>query len=290
MHKKKRRGGGGFDTLTSCISIALVLLVLGTVVFSVTFADRLSRNLRENMPVEVLLDDSLAAADAARLGRELARQPYVRKVHYISKEQATREMASALGDSPVSFIGGSPVPAEFELYLQADYATADSLARYVPAIRQRAGVNDVIYPKDTLDDMNKALAIASLALLGIAVLMAFVSFSLINNTMRMSVYARRYTIHTMKLVGARRGFIRRPFMARAFWMGLAASLAADGLLFCGIRVLMQLDVYVSELITPVVVAATLGSVLVCGLLLTLLCAFFSVNKHLRMTGNKVYLK
>lgn len=290
MAKKKKRTGGGFDTVTSCISIALVLILLGTVVFTVTFANGLSRNLRENIPVEVLLSDSIPAAEAVRLQTSLKQQPFVKEIHYISKEKATAEMAKALDGSPADFLGTSPIPAEFELYLNADYANSDSLAHYMPLVRQRAFVTDVVYPKDTLGDMDYALAIGSLVLLTVAVLMAFVSFSLINNTMRMSVYARRYTIHSMKLVGAKWCFIRRPFMWRAFGIGLTASLLACAVLAGGMYLLVGLDVYVSALVTPLVAGATLGSVVVAGLALTMLCAFFSVNKHLRMTGGQVFLK
>lgn len=290
MAKKKKRCSGRFDTITSCISIALVLVLLGAVVFSVTFADALSRNMRENIPVEVLLDDSIPQSETVRLEATLRQQPYVKTVHYISKAKATAEMAEALDGSPADFLGTSPIPAEFELYLNADYANSDSLALYMPLIKQRSYVTDVVYPKDTLGDMDYALAIGSLILLGMAILMAFVSFSLINNAMRMSVYARRYTIHSMKLVGAKWSFIRRPFMWRAFCIGLVAAVLADVALSGGIYALIRLDVYVSELISPLVIGATLGSVLVCGLILTLLCAFFSVNKHLRMSGNEVFLK
>ena len=139
--------------------------------------------------------------------------------------------------------------------------------------------------------MNHTIHIISGVLLAVAALLAFVSFSLINNTVRMSIYARRFSILTMKLVGAKWSFIRRPFMARAFWIGLIAALVADGLLLAGMQALMHMNVNNEfEVITPLVMAATLGSVLVCGLMLTLLCTFFSVNRHLRMTTDQVYLK
>lgn len=290
MAKKKRRGSGSFNTITACISTALVLILLGTVVFFVTMADNLGRTLRENFTVEVLLDDSISNREAVALQRTLREQPYVRHVSYTSKERATREQAEALDTDPSEFLGYSPIPASFELHLKAEYADKDSLARYTPALKAHRYVTDVVYPQDLVEVVNDNIRRVSIVLLAIAVLLAFVSFALINNTMRLSVYARRFTIHSMKLVGAKWSFIRRPFMRRAFWIGLVASLVADGLLFSGMQALIEWDADISRLITPFVMAVTLGSVFACGLLLTLSCAFFSVNRHLRMSGNDVFFQ
>lgn len=290
MTKRRKRNGGGFSTLTSCISTTMVLILLGTVVFFVTVGHNFSRSLRENFTVEVLLDDSIGNRDLVQLQKELRTKPYVRNVHYISKERGTREMAKALESGPDEFLGYSPIPAEFELFLKAEYANLDSLKLYEPDLRRHKGVTDIIYPKDAMNFVNYIIPLTGTVMLTVALLLTFVSFSLINNTIRMSVYARRFTIHTMKLVGAKWNFIRRPFMIRAFWIGFTAALIADGLIAGGIYALLQLDVYVSTLITPAVMGITLGSVVVCGLFLTLLCAFFSVNRHLRMSASDVYLK
>lgn len=291
MGKKKKRNGGTFNTVTSCISTALVLILLGTVVLFVTMAGNFSRSVRENFTVEVLLDDSIADAELDLLRSELLAQPYAKQVTYISKEQGTREMMETLGARPEDFLGGSPIPAEFEVYLRADYANADSLNRYLPALKARPHVKELVYPLDLMDTMNHSIRVVSLVLLGVAVLLAFVSFALINNTVRMSIYARRFSIHTMKLVGARRSFIRRPFMRRAFWIGLVAALVADGVLLGGMLYLIRMNTNDEfEVVTPFVMGTTLGSVLACGLLLTLICTFFSVNRHLRMTTEQIYLK
>ncbi len=289
MKRKKRRGGGSFNTITSCISTTLVLILFGTVVFFVTMADNLSRSLRENFTVQVLLSDSTTNAEAYRLQGILRNQPYTRLVSYTSKEKATREQAEVLDTDPEEFLGYSPIPASFELHLKAEYANNDSLAKYTPELKKETRITDVIYPQDLMDTVNENIRRVSIVLLAVAVLLGFVSFALINNTMRMSVYARRFSIHTMKLVGAKWSFIRRPFMKRAFWIGFFSVLMADGVLFGGICSILEWDADTSSVITPLVVWTTLGSVAVCGLLLTMACAFFSVNRHLRMSGNKVYM-
>ncbi len=288
MSKKKNRKTGGFNRLTSCISTTMVLLLLGTVVFFVAMADNLSRSVRENFTVQVLLDDSTPASEIARLQRKLTTAKYTKQVVYISKEQATREQAEALNADPAEFLGYSPIPASFEVALRADYACNDSLEVYAPELRAEAHVLDVIYPQDLIDNVNRNIRLISLILLGVAALLGIVSVSLINSTISMSIYARRFTIQSMKLVGAKWSFIRRPFLLQAFLIGFLASAIADALLYAGITALMRWDADLQALITQEVIALTLGTVAAAGILLTQLCAFISVNRNLRMSSAEAF--
>ncbi len=289
MRIKRIFARGNFNALTSCISTTLVLVLFGTVVFFVTAGEQLSRSLRENFTVQVLLSDSTTNAEGIRLQTLLRQQPYVRYVTYTSKEKATREQAEAMNADPAEFLGYSPIPASFELHLKAEYANGDSLARYTPALREEACVTDVIYPQDLMDAVNRNLQRISVALLVVALLLGFVSVALINNTMRMSVHARRFSIHTMKLVGAKWNFIRRPFMARAFWMGLFSSAIADALLFAAMKSILDWETTLAGIITREVMLVTLCSVLAVGVTVTLVCAYFSVTRHLHMTRSEVYM-
>lgn len=295
-NKRKRRHAGRFSTITTCISTTLVLLLLGTVVLFVSIGTNFSRQLREGLTVEVLLNDSIAPADLQHTQTALRQAPYARKVDYISKERGTREMNEALqnDEDDNELLGGSPIPAEFEVYLKADYANLDSLRRFEPSIKALPGVDEVNYPHDVMQSLDRTIPTVGLVMLIVAALLGIVSFSLINNTIGMSVYARRYNIHTMKLVGARWSFIRRPFLWQAFRIGLVAVVVAGGVLGGGMYYLQFMagtgNIYFNQLITPEVWAATLGVVAVCGLLLTLFCAFVSVNHHLHLHGNDVYLK
>lgn len=288
---KNPRCGGLFGTITSCISTTMVLVLLGAVVAGVAMAANFGRAVRENFTVEVLLDDSISARDLAALRGHLAAQPYAAQVNYISKEQGTREMMADLGGSPDEFVGSSPIPAELEIFLRADYANRDSLARYMPALQRRAFVKEVVYPLDLMDTMNASISAVSAVLLAVAALLAVVSVALINNTVRMDVYARRLSIQTMKLVGAKWSFIRRPFMCRALWTGLASAIVAGGVLAAGLQVLERYNGNSDfRVVTPALLLLTLGVVLVAGLMLTLLCTFFSVNRHLRMTQEQARRK
>lgn len=291
MGKRKKRTGGAFSAVTSCISTTMVLVLLGTVVLFVLVASGFSRQVRENFTVEVLLNDSISQRDLHTLQRALRALPYARRVNYISKERGTREMMADLDADPGEFLGASPIPAEFEVYLRADYVCRDSLQKFMPALQANQHVTEVVYPLELMGTVHTATQRGSLILLGVALLLAFVSFSLINNTLRMGIYARRFTIHTMRLVGAKRSFIRRPFMLRAFAIGfISATIASAGL---GAAMWKIAEVNANTefaLLTPAIAIAVVGTVYACGLLLTLLCAFFSVNRYLRMSTDRIFLR
>lgn len=290
----KRKNTGKFSVVTTCISTTLVLMLLGIVVLFVTVGNNFSRQIREGLTVEVMVSDTIHRSDLLSLQTFLRQAPFSRRVDYISKERGTREMNEALQGNMDEFIGSSPIPAEFEVYLNSAYANLDSLSHFEPVLRSRPGVIEVSYPRDVMESLDRTIPMVGLALLIVAALLALVSFALINNSVRMSVYARRFSIHTMKLVGAEWSFIRRPFLRRAFFIGLVAVLIADGLLGGSLYYLQFMagegEVYLNDLITPEVWAATLGIVAVCGLVLTVWCAYLSVNRHLRSDESDVYLK
>lgn len=290
----KRKNTGKFSVVTTCISTTLVLMLLGIVVLFVTVGNNFSRQIREGLTVEVMVSDTIHRSDLLSLQTFLRQAPFSRRVDYISKERGTREMNEALQGNMGEFIGSSPIPAEFEVYLNSAYANLDSLSHFEPVLRSRSGVIEVSYPRDVMESLDRTIPMVGLALLIVAALLALVSFALINNSVRMSVYARRFSIHTMKLVGAEWSFIRRPFLRRAFFIGLVAVLIADGLLGGSLYYLQFMagegEVYLNDLITPEVWAATLGIVAVCGLVLTVWCAYLSVNRHLRSDESDVYLK
>ena len=290
MSKRKKHIGGRFATVTSCISTTMVLILMGIVVFFVLFANNFSRDVRETMPVAVVVNNDLSQQELYLLQRYLREQPYTLRTSYVSKEKGTKQVSEVMEDSPEAFLDYNPIPAEFDVYLKAEYANLDSLKHFVPILKQRAGVADVVYPIEEMRSLDKTIPTVSLVLLVLAVLLAFVSFALINNTIRMSIYARRFIIHTMKLVGARWSFIRRPFMWKAFAIGLISALIASGLTGVGIYLLWMQDLYIGSLITPIIVGATIGTIFVSGLVMTLACAYICVNRYLRMSEGQMYLK
>ena len=286
--KKTSRVRHGLQGITLCISTALVLILLGMVVFSVLSARNLSSYVKENLTVTMMLGEDITDPEAGRLCKELGKRPYINHITYISKEQALKEQTEAMGTDPSEFIGMNPFVPSIELQLKAQYANTDSLKWIASGLKSDKRVTDITYPQDLMDSVNNNLNKINLVLLILAVLLTCVSFSLINNTVRLGMYARRFTIHTMKLVGASWGFIRRPFLGNAVGIGLLAALLADGVLAAGVYALYTYEPGVLTVITWQVMAITGGAVFLFGVLITLLCAYVSVNKFLRMKAGDLY--
>lgn len=287
-NKKKAGKRHGLQVVTLCISTTLVLILLGLVVFSVLTAHNLSAYVKENLTVTVLLNDDMSVNEAHGLCRDLYHRPYVRHIDYISKEQAQREQSEAMGSDPSEFLGFNPFSASLEVSLKSDYANRQSLQWISSEIEKKNGVTSVSYQEDLMDKVNANLQKLSIILLVLAVLLTCVSFSLISNSVKLSVYSRRFLIHTMKLVGASWGFIRRPFLRRAVVVGLVAALLACGALGGGIYFLFGYEPALRTFITWREMTIVGASVFVFGIVITALCAYVSVNRFLRMKAGELY--
>jgi len=286
--KKRKTFRHGLQGITLCISTALVLILLGMVVFSVLTAQNLSAYVKENLTVSMILSEDMSNPEAMQLSRDVARKKYVSRVNFISKEQVLKEQTAAMGTDPSEFIGANPFVSSVELQLKAGYANNDSLQWIVKDLKKNRKVTDITYPRDLMDSVNDNLQKVNIVLLVLAVLLTCVSFSLINNTVRLSVYARRFNIHTMKLVGASWGFIRRPFLRKALAIGMIAAVLANAVLAAAIYMLYTYEPGVVTVVTWQVMAITGASVFLSGIIITLLCACFSVNKFLRMKAGDLY--
>jgi cell division transport system permease protein len=286
--KKKPSNRRGMQLMTLCISITMVLVLLGLVVLSVLTSRNLSTWVKENLTVTVMLSDDASTNDAKRLCRNLYHRPYSKNIDYVSKDQALKEQTEAMGSDPSEFLGTNPFVATLELQLKADYANRDSLKWIVKELKKQAIVTDVAYQEDLMDRVNINLGRINILLLVLAALLTFVSFALINNTVRLSVYSRRFLIHTEKLVGASWGFIRRPFVSQAMSVGiLAALLAVIVLGFC-VYGLYRFEPHIMTVITWRELTITGVSVLLFGIIITAICSWISVNRFLRMTAGDLY--
>jgi cell division transport system permease protein len=274
--------------ITSSISTTLVLLLLGMVVFFVLSANNLSNYVRENIGFTVLVSDDMKEPEALKFQQQLNEKAYVKESAYISKEQALKEQTEAMGTDPAEFLGYNPFTASIEIKLNAEYANSDSVAWIEKEILANKRVMEVSYPQDLLDSVNRNLQRVSLFLMGLAALLTLISFALINNTIRLAVYSKRFLIHTMKLVGASWGFIRRPFLVRNMWVGVLAALMADALLMGMAYMLVKYEPQLVEIITPATLLVVMGAVFVFGVVITCMCAYISINKYLRMKASALY--
>ena len=274
--------------ITSSISTTLVLLLLGLVVFFVLAANNLSVYVRENINFSVLISDDMKETDILKLQKRLNNEPFVKETEYISKKQALKEQTEAMGTDPQEFLGYNPFTASIEIKLHSDYANSDSIAKIEKLIKRNTNIQDVLYQKDLIDAVNENIRNISLVLLALAVMLTFISFALINNTIRLAIYSKRFLIHTMKLVGASWGFIRRPFLKRNIWSGVLAAFIADTILMGAAYWLLSYEPELIRVITPEVMLLVSGAVLVFGVVITFLCAYLSINKYLRMKASTLY--
>lgn len=288
-NKKKSRGRqGGLQVATLCISTSMVLILLGMVVLTVFTARNLSSYVKEKLTVTMLLGEDITDSEAQQLCGKLSARPYISNLEYISKEQVLEEQKESMGTDPSEFAGVNPFVSEIDFQLVAEYANNDSLQWISKELKQLPKVTEITYPQDLIDSVNKTLRKISLVLLILAGLLLFVSFALINNTVRLGIYSRRFGIHTMKLVGASWNFIRKPFIRRAVMLGLLAGIIAIIVLGIGVYMLMNYEPDVREVITPEVLVVTAVAVLVFGVVITTLCSWFSVNRFLRMKAGELY--
>lgn len=285
---KKAKGTLSLQWFTTFISTTLVLVLLGMVFLSVFLARRLSDSVKEDLTVTVLLSEKATESELTTLKARLSTERFVSRIDYISKEQALKEQIKAMGSDPSDFLGANPFTASFEIHMKAAYSNSDSLNWISAYLKEQPMTDDVIYQKELVDAINNNLHHLSYVFLFLAGLLTLVSVALINNTVRLSLYASRFVIRTMKLVGATRGFIRRPFMSRSFYMGLTAALVANGLLFGGIQMITRYDPSTTVYFDDMMLLCIGILVIVISLTLTLVCTYISTNKYLRKKASEVY--
>ena len=283
---EKRRHG--LQMVTLCISTTMVLTLLGLVMLSVLTAHNLQKNLRENVEISVILGDTIAKEDGVALGNIIQKRPYAHQVVFISSEEALKMATEEMGIDPTEFTGSNPFSSELTVTMEAEYANTDSLAVIVKKLMKDKRVVDVAYTKDEIDGMNRILEPISIALLGVSALLIFICYTLMSNSIQLSIYSRRFLIHTMKLVGASWGFIRRPFLKKAVVVGLISALLTCVLLGGVIYMLMPYMPHVEEIMTWRELAVTAAAVFVFGFAITVFCTLLSVNKFLRMTAGELY--
>lgn len=274
--------------LSSVISISLVLLLVGVASMLLVNARSVSDYFKENMQVSVLMKDSVPEEKAVAFSESLLDERYIKTATFISKEQGQAELAELLGDDFVDIFETSPIPASVEITLDADYVSSDSLEVVKAEIAKSPLVAEVNYQASLVDALNANLSKISLILAFFIGLMLFISYVLINNTVRLNVYARRFTIHTMQLVGATRSFIRAPFLVQSAFQGVFSAFIAIMALIVILFFLRNGFEQLFEIFRLDLLLLVMGIVLVSGLVICVTSTYFVVNKLVSLKKAELY--
>lgn len=282
----RRRLAGAW--ISTVISISLVLLLVGVASLLLLNARSVSDYFKENMQVSVLLRQDVTEEQALAYESTLRDVPGIRETTFISREQGVEEMARMLGRDFLDVFATAPVPISIDVNLEAAYVSADSLERVRSRLEASPLVEEVVYQTSLVDALNANLEKIALVLGVLIVLLLFISFVLIGNMVRLSVSARRFTIHTMQLVGATRGFIRAPFVAQSAVQGLVASLVAIALIVGGLFFLRKEFVQLFEIFQLRTLLITMGVVVATGVLLCVVCTWVVVGRLVRFDRDRLY--
>lgn len=274
--------------LTSTISTTMVLLLLGALVLFILTAKEIRDYVHQDLTVTLVLADGTTPEMAHELDSQISERQYIHRIDYISSEQALQEQVETMGIDPREFLDKNPFSISLELKLKSGYVCPDSLNWIVGELQQEDAVIDVIYQREMIESLNSNLNTITIILLAITAILAVICISLINNTVHLSVYSHRFIINTMKLVGAKWSFIRRPFMLRSLGMGLLATAIADGILVLLVHWMVKFDGDIAVFIPRQNIIIMAASVLAFALVITLFCTYISVTRFLRMRESDLY--
>jgi cell division transport system permease protein len=276
------------SVVTTIVSITLVLTMLGLLALTIFHAKKLSDYVKENIGFRVYLKEDAAEEDIIVLQQRLDGSTFVKTSRYISPDEAARELTAELGEDFIDFLGYNPLPPSIDLRIKAGYANVDSLEVIENLLMNEIVVKEVFYQKSLVQMINKNISRISFVLLGFSGLLLLIAMALINNTIRLSVYSHRFIIRTMKLVGATRGFIGRPFIVRGVLQGLYSAILAVILLATILYFLMKQIPELVNLYDLYLYLAVFGLVIVTGMFLTWISTFFAVRKYIKMKEDELY--
>jgi len=274
--------------ISTVISIALVLLLVGVGTLLVANARRVSDYFKEHVQVSVLLRQQVGEGEAEIFRQALETEPYVRQTRMVSREEGTAEMARMLGEDFLQVFRTAPVPVSIDVFLSPAYVSADSLDRVTAALEKMPQVEEVIAQTSLVEALSRNLEKISLVLGVLVVLLLFISFVLIANTVRLNVFSRRFTIHTMQLVGATRRFIRAPFVWSSALQGLFAAFLSILMLLGGLALLRREFSQLFEIFSLDTLLVTMGVVVGAGVLICMVSTWLVVNRLVGFNRDQLY--
>lgn len=289
MSNNKAKGISFFTSgVITTISIALVLFLLG-LIFLVGFTGKsFSEYFKENMAISVEIDEKAADADILALKAKLTKNPYVKEAKYISKEEIKEQLIRDLGRDPEEVLGYNPARSFYDVYIKSDYVNPDSIKLVESSLKGLKPIKNIVYSEDDISLANSNLTKVGTVLLILAAILLAISFVLIHSTIQLNIYAKRFLINTMQLVGATNGFIRRPFIGQMVLNGVVAAILANLGLTAFAYYAVKYYPELANIVSPEEMIFVYVLVLIAGIAITALAAIVAVNRFLRMTTNKLY--
>ena len=290
MRKKNRISKVRFFNaqFTSMISITLVLVLLGFTILILFIGKGLSNYVKEKMSISIMLTENTTETQINDLRKQLDKMPFVKSSRFISKEDAKKQLIKDLGEDPEELLGYNPAQDCIEIFLNSDYANSDSLQIISKKLRATTNISDLLYQQDAIDLINNNLSKLTAVLLILSAILLFISIALIRNTIRLSVYSKRFMINTMQLVGATGGFIRKPFVRSNAIIGIVAGILANGIILGVLYYFNREYGSLHSILSWTDLSIVFGIVIIIGILITTIAAIFAVNRYLRMDTDYLY--
>jgi cell division transport system permease protein len=273
--------------LISIISISFVLFLMGVFLMVGLLGNELSIHMKENITFPIILKDEIKDGEIQQMQQSLDALPFIKSTKYISKKDAAAEMIAELGVDPEVFLGYNPFQASIEVKLVSEYANVDSLRSIEQKLTSYANVSELIYQKDLMQIVNNNIRLIGLILIVLTVILILISFALINNTVWLLIYSKRFLIYTMRLVGATPAFIRKPFIRYNISSGILAGILAI-IMLAGTFNYLQQVLGVDQIIRREGLFIIFAIVFALGILLSVGAAWIAVNRYLRMERGKMY--
>ncbi len=276
--------------ISTIFSISLVLLMVGLLGLIVLHGKNLSNFVKENIVLNIILDEEARDADIFKLQKEIEKNDAIKSTEYISKELAARNLSKDLGEDFVKFLGYNPLSASIDVYLKADFATKAEIKKFSNKLKSKEFVKEVVYQESLVDLVNQNLRSISIIIIVFGATLLLIAVALINNTIRLAMYSQRFIIRSMQLVGATRGFIRKPFIITGILHGLVGALIAIALLIAALFLARNEvpDLIILQDFTEF--AILFVGIISMGILISFLSTFFAVNKYLNQHIDDLYRK
>lgn len=274
--------------ISTVISIALVLLMTGLLGLILVHAKNLSKYVKENIVLNVIVNDNVNEGDVLSLQKDVEKDNYVLRTEYVSKELAAKNLKEDLGEDFVEYLGHNPLLPSIDIYLKEQYANSDSIQPFIQKLTKNSRVKEVVYQESLIDMVNKNIRIISMVVLAFTVILLVIAVALINNTIRLAIYSQRFLIKSMQLIGATKNFIRRPYILYGIVHGLIGALISILLLIFTLQFAQKQVPELVFLRDWYEFGAIFLIVVILGILISGLSTYFAVTKYLRAKSHSLY--